>query len=165
MSGNIPQKKPCTGKTNVGAKRRLCYNDSVNNTNMKRPCTDVNQMSCGVSQLKGEMNELKSFNRNELKKNTTDAIVKWVAKDILPFDVVSSAQFMDLAQLFINIGADNGRISCRDIIPTDRTVSKSVERIGHEYRELILPEVKLAISEGIMHKKDHKKDLNSLKAS
>lgn len=83
-----------------------------------------------------------------IKKEITQAIVKLVAKDMRPFNVASSEQFISLAQLYLNIGASRGFVDVREITPSERTISANITDSYESLLKQILPEVINAAEEG-----------------
>lgn len=99
--------------------------------------------------VSNEYVELVPRQHNILKDKTTTQIVHWAAKDMRPFNIASSESFIQVAQMYIDIGATLGRIDATKITPSDRTVSKRVNKVYSDLLEKIMPEVIEAISQGI----------------
>lgn len=100
-------------------------------------------------QITNDIRNLFQEHKTNVKKEVTNSIVKWVTKDIRPFDVVSSEYFIALAQTFIDVGAKYGSISASQIVPSDTTVSAYVDKLYNQTKEKINPEILEAISSGI----------------
>lgn len=99
-------------------------------------------------QTMNDVSNLFQEQKVKLKKEVTESIVKWVTKDIRPFDIVESQNFIALAQTFIDIGAKFGSVSAADIVPSDTTVSACVNKLYNETKARISPEILEAISSG-----------------
>lgn len=86
-----------------------------------------------------------------IKKKTTQIAVRWCAKNIRPFDIVTDDGFQEMAQYFIKIGASHGNISVSTIIPSSKTVSRNVRTTFQSVLDSITPEIKEAFNSGKNH--------------
>lgn len=139
-------KKKCADFSNTAAlaiDHRLSAAPSRSNAPEKLPAASKQD-----EYLDEDYVELQHKQQTQIKTEVTHGLVKWVAKDLRPFQIVSSQQFISVGQLFINIGAKHGHVKAEDIIPTDRTLSSNVSNIYKELLAEIIPEVIEAISEG-----------------
>ena len=63
----------------------------------------------------------------EIKKQITESLVNFCAKDIRPFSIVDGEGFKEFCQTLIMIGAKNGNLDINDVMPSRVTVSRKVE--------------------------------------
>jgi len=50
-------------------------------------------------------------------KELQDGALRFVARDIHPFSVISGDGFLDFAQMLVNFGAAHGKYDVREVIP------------------------------------------------
>ncbi|CAF2972666.1 unnamed protein product, partial [Rotaria sp. Silwood2] len=68
--------------------------------------------------------------KNEFK----DLYAKWICCDLRPFTIVEDFGFEHLANMFIKIGAQYGLVDAKDLIPSCRTIGRSVKDLADKYR-------------------------------
>lgn len=78
---------------------------------------------------------------SSVKKRVTERIVQLCAKDGRPFDIGASRAFEELAQLFVDIGAQYGSVPVKTIIPSDRTISNNVKTLYGKVFEMVKREI------------------------
>lgn len=71
--------------------------------------------------------------------------VKFCAQDIRPFNSVSGSGFLDLAQFFLDCGAQHGKIDARELLPSRVTISRHVHQMASELRTQIKPELETCL--------------------
>ena len=69
------------------------------------------------------------------KSELADAVVNMCAKDIRPFSVVDGIGFRALATMLVALGAKHGCIDIDDALPSERTVSRHVEKVAAKSKE------------------------------
>lgn len=82
---------------------------------------------------------------NKLKKNTTEKVVEFCSRDVRPFQIITGAGFISLAQHFVSIGAQHGEMDVTKILPHPTTVSRRVPAIKNKKLMEILPDIQKAI--------------------
>lgn len=78
--------------------------------------------------------------RSSLKRIVTNNAVTWVAKDIIPYDIIKDEGLKLLGQEFIKMGANHGNICINDVLPDPTTISRNVEKKCIDIKSKIVPE-------------------------
>lgn len=121
------------------------YNASKTGTShlIRHKCKSVTEC-CSI---KSFFPENKSAVPASVKETMTSACVRWCAKNMRPYDVVSDDGFLKLADHLIAAGARYGNISAKDLLPHPTTVSRKVAEMASTLREEMKPSITAAVKE------------------
>lgn len=71
---------------------------------------------------------------SDLKSLAMKKIVRFVTKDVVPFNVTSAQGFTELAQFLVDVGAKYGNVSVKELLPHPTTVSRHVSETANNLR-------------------------------
>lgn len=107
---------------------------------IKHICSTINVPACSTRPVKSYCEKLK-IPSSEDKFKYMNMIVKYVCKDLRPLQFISSG-FIELAQNFIDTGAQFGRVDANELLPDPSTLERAVKRIAAEEKTKLISEIK-----------------------
>jgi len=91
--------------------------------------------------LKCPSNGNNIINNIEIKSNDKasllNACVKFSCYDLRPFSAIKGEGFLELAQIFIDLGSKYGSFNISHTIPTPRTISRNITKIANEKKAIL----------------------------
>lgn len=81
----------------------------------------------------------------DVRKKVVEKCTTLCVRDLRSFETVAGDGFLSLAQYFIDVGAEYGKVNASNIVPHPTTISRNVHKIYNNVREEIVPEILMAI--------------------
>jgi len=98
------------------------------------------------------MNKKKKDIPKKLKDETIKKCAKYCSMDIKPMYSIEGEGFKQFGQFLLDVGAKYGKIDIADILPHPTTISRHIETITKEIRNIFLKIYFLPSKKNIVHR-------------